>query len=146
MKVVLADGRIVNANSQENPYLFLALKGGSNNFGVVSRFDLTAFQQGNLWGGTAVYPFSTTSAQFDAFVKFGNNIANDPYGSIISFWQYASTTDTTLFINAYEYTKPIPNAPPFAQYLAIPGKIADSLRVTNLTDLTGELEQAYGFR
>lgn len=73
-------------------------------------------------------------------------MANDPYGSIISFWQYASTTDTTLFVNAYEYTKPIPNAPPFTQNLAIPGKIADSLRVTNLTDLTGELEQAYGFR
>lgn len=143
---MLADGRIVNANPKQNPDLFQALKGGSNNFGVVSRFDLTAFQQGNLWGGTAVYPFSTTSAQFDAFVNFGNNIAKDPYGSIISFWQYASTTDTTLFINAYEYTKPVPNAPPFSQYLAIPGKIADSLRVTNLTDLTGELEQAYGFR
>lgn len=35
-EVVLGDGRIVNANSKENPDLWWALKGGGNNFGKKS--------------------------------------------------------------------------------------------------------------
>lgn len=36
-EVVLADGSIVEANATTNSDLFRALKGGSNNFGIVSR-------------------------------------------------------------------------------------------------------------
>ncbi|KAF4457080.1 hypothetical protein F53441_868 [Fusarium austroafricanum] len=39
-QVVLANGTLINANKDQNPDLFLALKGGGNNFGVVTRFDL----------------------------------------------------------------------------------------------------------
>lgn len=146
MQIVLGDGRIVNANKTSNADLFQALKGGGNNLGIVTRFDLFAFAQGDLWGGVVLYPNTTTSQQISAFVNFGNNIAKDEYGSLISFWQYTSETDQTLVVNAYEYTKPVPNAPPFAEHLRIPGKIADTMRISNLTDLTGELVQAYGFR
>lgn len=34
-EVVLGDGRVVNANAQENCDLWWALKGGGNNFGMV---------------------------------------------------------------------------------------------------------------
>lgn len=47
-EVVLASGDIVNANAHENPDLWFALKGGSNNFGVVTRFDLRTFKQGKI--------------------------------------------------------------------------------------------------
>ncbi|CAN8100049.1 unnamed protein product [Discula destructiva] len=39
-EVVLADGSIVEANSTTNEDLWRALKGGSSNFGIVTRFDL----------------------------------------------------------------------------------------------------------
>ncbi|KAI1757659.1 FAD-binding domain-containing protein [Xylaria castorea] len=39
-EVVLSDSSIVNANSAENPDLYKVLKGGSANFGIVTRFDL----------------------------------------------------------------------------------------------------------
>lgn len=146
LQIVLGDGRTVNANKDSNSDLFQALKGGGNNLGIVTRFDLFAFPQGDLWGGVVLYPNSTTAQQIPAFVNFGNNIAKDEYGSLISIWQYTSQTDTATILNAYEYTKPIVNAPPFAEHLRIPGKIADTMRITNLTDLTGELVQAYGFR
>ncbi|KAL8789577.1 MAG: hypothetical protein Q9195_006754 [Heterodermia aff. obscurata] len=47
-EVVLASGDIVQANDNINRDLFLALKGGSNNFGVVTRFDLPTFKQGQI--------------------------------------------------------------------------------------------------
>ncbi|KAK6498865.1 hypothetical protein TWF481_011437 [Arthrobotrys musiformis] len=39
-EVVLANGWVVNANKDANQDLFQALKGGSSNFGIVSRIDL----------------------------------------------------------------------------------------------------------
>ncbi|GAB1318345.1 hypothetical protein MFIFM68171_08555 [Madurella fahalii] len=42
-EVVLADGRVVNANAKENSDLYRAIKGGSSNFGIVTRFDLQTY-------------------------------------------------------------------------------------------------------
>ena len=42
---------ITNANAEQNPDLFKALKGGSANFGIVTRFDMQAFEVPELWGG-----------------------------------------------------------------------------------------------
>ena len=47
-QVVLANGSIVNANSTFNPDLWKALKGGSSNFGIVTRFDVNAIPAANL--------------------------------------------------------------------------------------------------
>ncbi|KAI1269173.1 hypothetical protein F5Y18DRAFT_415014 [Xylariaceae sp. FL1019] len=44
-EVVLASGAIVNANAEENHDLWIALRGGGNNFGVVTRLDLRTFKQ-----------------------------------------------------------------------------------------------------
>ncbi|KAF4461256.1 FAD-binding domain-containing [Fusarium albosuccineum] len=43
VKVVLADGRIVVANEEENHDLFWAIKGGTSQFGVVTEFTLRTF-------------------------------------------------------------------------------------------------------
>ncbi|KAJ5690711.1 hypothetical protein N7462_005103 [Penicillium macrosclerotiorum] len=39
-EILLADGRLVNANARDNADLYRALKGGGSNFGIVTRFDL----------------------------------------------------------------------------------------------------------
>lgn len=48
-QVVLPSGAIVNATQKSYPDLWLALKGGSNNFGIVTAFESTAFKQGKFW-------------------------------------------------------------------------------------------------
>lgn len=50
IEVVLASGDIVNANATSYNDLFQSLKGGQNNFGVVTRFDLQSFPQGPILG------------------------------------------------------------------------------------------------
>ncbi|KAK7953148.1 FAD-binding domain-containing protein [Apiospora saccharicola] len=54
-EVVLASGEIVNANGKENVNLFRALRGGGNNFGIVTRFDFPTFEQGPMYGGSVYY-------------------------------------------------------------------------------------------
>jgi hypothetical protein len=55
--VIFADGSINNVNPNSFPDLFWALRGGGNNFGLVTRFDLATFPQGPMWGGVKLYSF-----------------------------------------------------------------------------------------
>jgi len=66
-EVVLASGAIVNANERENPALWLALRGGSNNFGIVTRFDFSTFPQGKLYGGWISSGEASLDGQLRAF-------------------------------------------------------------------------------
>lgn len=78
--------------------------------------------------------------------NFGNEVTNDRFASAISIWQYNTEADANIIISAYDYTKPEANAPIFNEFLAIPGETSNSLRLTNMTDLTIELEQTPGYR
>jgi FAD/FMN-containing dehydrogenase len=57
LELVTAEGRLVRASEEENPDLFWALRGGSGNFGVVTRFefDLQPFPA-QVLAGLLVYP------------------------------------------------------------------------------------------
>lgn len=70
-ELVLPYGKVVNVNASSSPDLFKALKGGSNNFGIVTRFDIKSFESGPFWGGVVVYPLSTMPEQVTAFVNLG---------------------------------------------------------------------------
>lgn len=85
MEVVLADGQIVNANPSKNPELFT---GGSNNFGIMTRFDYQTYSQHNFWGGFIIYPGSTAPKQLAAFENFMNPKYFDPFAEMICAFGY----------------------------------------------------------
>ncbi|TGO35330.1 hypothetical protein BHYA_0162g00180 [Botrytis hyacinthi] len=89
-EVVLADGSLVNANRFENCNLSQALKGGSNNFGIVTRFDIRTFPQENFLGGCIVHDLSTLDSQLKGFANLLENF--DPYAAPGSCNQFATTT------------------------------------------------------
>ncbi|CAI7653218.1 unnamed protein product [Penicillium pancosmium] len=71
-EVVLADGRIVQANSSSNKDLFWALKGGSQNFGIVTRYDMKTFAIQEIWAGTLAYPATSLDAYIHAIANFSS--------------------------------------------------------------------------
>ena len=71
-EVVLASGSIVTASVSTNPDLWKALKGGSNNFGIVTRFTAPAFPSGNIWSGFLYMPGFQASKVLGAFHEYLN--------------------------------------------------------------------------
>ncbi|KAI1251403.1 hypothetical protein MGN70_005971 [Eutypa lata] len=67
-EVVLASGAVVNANAHENSDLWIALRGGGNNLGIVTRFDFRTFKKGPLYGGSLYYFGDSFPGQLDALV------------------------------------------------------------------------------
>lgn len=146
LEVVLANGDIVYANRDNHSDLLQVHKGGSGNYGIVTRLDLATFPASDLWGGVVVYPNRTADQMFDAMHKLVPKLHDDPYASVIMFGTYTSLDATTTFINLYEYTKPVARPPIFDDFLAVPGNITDTMRMTNMTDLVYELEQPEHYR
>jgi hypothetical protein len=132
-EVVLANGDIVDANAGENSDLFAALKGGSNNFGIVTRFDLKTFQLGQFWGGNIYYFGSKTPQLLDAFTAFVINPNFDTKAALIVTTIYASTAGFITSCN-FAYTSAIQNPPVFVNFTNNIPYIESDARISNLSD------------
>lgn len=95
-EIVLADSSIIEVSTDSHPDLYWALKGGSNNFGVVTRFDTKtipitkAFVAAAIWRATAIPTFLNAVGSFvqpgggssDLLVAINPAIAITPGDSI----------------------------------------------------------------
>lgn len=72
-KVVLASGQLVRASADENPDLWIALKGGLNNFGIVTSIAMRTIKSGDIWGGVTYYMPGTFSQILGAACDFVHN-------------------------------------------------------------------------
>lgn len=83
-EVALADGSVVMATSEEHSELYLALKGGGNNFGIVTRFVMKVYPiPGSIWGGMSLRHASVASVAAEALEDFTRNASSDPDSTII---------------------------------------------------------------
>ncbi|KAI9780213.1 MAG: hypothetical protein M1816_003137 [Peltula sp. TS41687] len=137
-EVVLASGEIVNANSKENSDLWFGLKGGSNNFGIVTRFDLRTFRQGKFWGGFIGYPIETRSEQFQAFEELNAAQNYDTYSTIINSYTFVLPRGWSI-ANNYEYTQPETYPVATQSFTDLKPQTFNTMRISNLSDFTIEL-------
>ena len=89
-EVVLANGTIVTATSTQNADLYKALRGGGGpNFGIVTRFDLETFEQGDIWYKESLYAATSTNDVIEQFCDTSvNGIAADVDGHPVMFAAY----------------------------------------------------------
>lgn len=70
-EVVTASGEIIRASATEHPDLFWALRGGSGNFGVVTRFEYRLHLVGpDVLSGLIVYPISAATSVLRQYREF----------------------------------------------------------------------------
>ncbi|KAI0415866.1 FAD-binding domain-containing protein [Xylaria grammica] len=140
MQVVLANGTIINANATSNPRLFRALKGGQNNFGIVTRFDIKTYSQPAFWGGAIQYPESADAAQLDAFRRFKQG-PYDPFSEIEQTFVYFGTQNSFSSTNNLFYSKSGVNESNLRPFIDIQPQISNTVRVSQPSDFALELEK-----
>ncbi|KAK1957478.1 FAD binding domain-containing protein [Colletotrichum sublineola] len=131
-EVVLANGSVVNANSNENADLWKALKGGSGNFGFVTRIDQHTVQGNKMWGGFVNYDQSKRDAVFHAYLNFANGMDKDPYSQNIVSVRYDKNGYSLLAVLSNVQAKT--DAPAFNEYKSI-ANISNTLAVGSIADL-----------
>ncbi len=76
--VITADGQLLHASDKENADLFWALRGGSGNFGVVSRFEFKLHQVGpEVYSGLVVYPLKEARSALKAFREYVRKLGDE---------------------------------------------------------------------
>ncbi|KAI4709794.1 hypothetical protein J4E89_005811 [Alternaria sp. Ai002NY15] len=137
-QVVLADGRIVNANKTSNADLFTALKGGNSNFGIVTRYDMETFENEDLWGGIVSWPASTVNQHFKSLVDFGLDPHRDPNAALILFQGYSTASPVNVVRAAFDYTKPVARPDAYSEFLAVNNTLSDSTKIQPMSAIAAE--------
>jgi FAD/FMN-containing dehydrogenase len=142
-RIVLASGEIVDANARKNSDLWLALKGGSNNFGIVTQFDLKAFPQGNFWGGHILWADSTSPQLLQAFADLNKADGFDEYAALILSFAYIPSSGFLASGNI-EYTKALTDPATFQPFTSLQPQYLNTMRISNQTDFTTEFVEFQG--
>ncbi|KAL2059793.1 hypothetical protein VTL71DRAFT_10177 [Oculimacula yallundae] len=126
-QVVLANGSLTNINQASSPDLFFALRGGGNNFGIVTHFDMDIYPQGQIWGGQRFYlmdPSDVTARKARLNIStlpFSFTLWNIKDAICISFAKLACKfgycIDGTSFWQAVENTVLLEQPDQYAQFV-----------------------------
>ncbi|KAL8907981.1 MAG: hypothetical protein Q9171_005643 [Xanthocarpia ochracea] len=90
-EIVLGNGKVTYASASSNPDLWLALKGGSNNFGIITRFDIGTISQGKMSYNLVNYNYTDASLQahanaFSDFMKPQNFDKSAMMGMFLNYY------------------------------------------------------------
>ncbi|KAI7366236.1 hypothetical protein KC328_g18515, partial [Hortaea werneckii] len=149
-EVVLASGEIVNANATSHQDLWLALRSGSSNFGIVTRFDVAALPEGPVWGGGLTQPAQAHTT--DEVLKALHHLAGDPdrdrYAAYGVLWSYNTTTGDRRITHTLVHTNGTAHPDAFRPFEKIQPRLSSSLRSTTIGSLTEEASafMSKGFR
>ncbi|KAJ7581443.1 FAD dependent oxidoreductase [Mycena floridula] len=115
-ELVQPNGTAVNVTQQSDPELFFGLKGGFNNFGILTSFTLKTHPQGQVWGGLINYAPTAIPQLNEATAKF-QATNTDPKASLIMNYNFVTVTPLISLILFYD--GPVPPAGLYDDFLAI---------------------------
>ncbi|KAI2625678.1 FAD binding domain-containing protein [Hypoxylon sp. NC1633] len=132
--VVLANASIVTVSKTSHPDLFVALKGGGNNFGIVTSYLLQAYAQGDVWGGNLWFDATpeNTAALLTAVRNFTENYPDEKAGIIMTAERTLSTL-VDIWVMFLYYNGPEPPQGVFDDFLAI-GPIINTCKTQRYSD------------
>ncbi|KAJ8119076.1 hypothetical protein OPT61_g74 [Boeremia exigua] len=139
-ELVTASGRATNVTSESFPDLYWALRGGGNNFGVVTNFKLNTFPLGQMWGGQRGYLEDTFPAVVTATHDFATvGSQQDPDAALFVVFTTLPGVGRAAFANLH-YAKPVVNAPVFDQWNSI-SSISDTTGLRTMSGMANHLEE-----
>lgn len=142
MQVVIANGSILHASNDSHPDLYWALRGGGNNFGLVTKFNLYTIPSPMMYGGPRVFPANSFPSAINAFVNVAKNSVVDPHAQqLLTFFRVFGQNRA---IAELSYTKDDADPEIFRQYREIPA-VSDSTKSMTLYEYADYLDQLSPF-
>lgn len=136
-ELVDARGEIIHTRS-EDASLRKALRGGSSNFGIVTEFTMRTIPKSDIWGGIIRYNITTLPEQQKALFDFTGATDYDESAALIQNYAFVGAKKIFLTINSLEYTEPVENPSVFQPFTSIQPQFSNSMRITDLLNLTDE--------
>ncbi|KAK8098735.1 FAD-binding domain-containing protein [Apiospora kogelbergensis] len=137
-KIVLSSGELARANSSENPGLWWALKGGLNNFGIVTSFKMKTLKSGSIWGGVTYYMPEAFPNLLERACDFVNNETDsDTHVMCSAGYGFGHQAATCIMY----HTRGIENAPSLQRFTSLGPQIEqmNTMRVSTQLGFSEEL-------
>jgi hypothetical protein len=119
-EIVLANGNIINATKETHNDLFRALKGGWNNFGVVTRFTIRTFVNHFIFGGVTVSPKEAIPRAITITENFTKNVVKYPDSSLIVVIGYLESLKDIVISGAVVEVKGVEDSPAWTEWSTLP--------------------------
>jgi len=135
-EIVLANGTIAHVSGTSHPDLFKALKGGGNNFGIITNYKLQAYRQGNVWGGNLVFLQSTqTDKKILKAVRDFTEYNTDDKAAVIVTAERSTVDLIDSWILFLFYDGPVVPPGIFDNFTSIPVPVVNTFRQRTYADL-----------
>ncbi|KAI0896861.1 FAD-binding domain-containing protein [Annulohypoxylon nitens] len=121
-EVVLGDGSVIEANATTNVDLFHVLKGGHNNFGIVTRFDMQTFKASDIWNGNSVISPACTDQVIEAYVDFSNNLAKNADSHVLTIFTFLPFAQEHFINILFTSLDGVESPRTLQKFLEIPGQ------------------------
>ena len=120
-----------------------ALRGGSNNFGIVTAFTMRVFEQTEFWGGQITRDATGVDQLFEGFEQMTGSPDYDPHAAMIFNLVWLPLLDSWLVIMITTYTKAEAN-PPFLRNMTSGPSLLNTMRIAKTSDFAEEIYRVYG--
>ncbi|KAJ7184636.1 hypothetical protein C8R46DRAFT_1186003 [Mycena filopes] len=140
-EVVHADGTIHDVNAENLPDLYWALKYGSTNFAIVTRFEMATYPLSEVWAGSLSFDISEGPALLQFQVDLTANLATDPkaFTAFGLMWDVQQQAYIIWLPSIYLSPVPFPSLYSGLQPF-IPKALHNTLRITDFLTAIKEVE------
>jgi FAD/FMN-containing dehydrogenase len=117
----LANGTITTVSETEQPDLYWALRGGANNFGIVTSFTVGVFPLGQVYTGFRSFPDNVTTQFLEEAEKLFSIEDNEDTNVVLEYtYSYNAAANTYSMSSTQRYFEPIMNPSVYESLNSLP--------------------------
>ncbi|KAG0701510.1 hypothetical protein DFH29DRAFT_555526 [Suillus ampliporus] len=120
VQVVVPEGKSLRASAERNRDLFFAIKGGGNNFGIVTSFTVKTYPMGPIYRNMLTFTMEKSPEVKAAIMNFINR-SNDKKAAIVAAYRHfciRGEMEHKITVDLF-YDGPLPSDNPFAELLRL---------------------------